>query len=210
MWLKKPSTRDVLRRCVRACLDLGSVSLEEGAEWAVRALESRGYRVRYVKRYGRMVSVGLGVLKKVYIVRHESINKTVVCGARDAIEALREQGAVIEYRPDQPPKDGRAEALIEAQILERKMKSARNDLIISVAVGAVLVAVLAAAGAHPLAYALIPVVLLIIDSIPRPVLFTGHTEYYVPILYPIYRRGLGGLKKELPSESGENGSRPSD
>ena len=106
-----------------------------------------------------------------------------------------------------PVIDEHRKALVEAQILERRVRSDRNDLIIATVIGAVFVAVLATTGADPLAYALVPIALIIIESLPRTTILTGHTEFYIPILYPVYKRRLRELREALPSEGGKDGSR---
>lgn len=141
-----------------------------------------------------MIRIKLGLLKTVRIVRHESLNKTIVCGPTDVLETLRAQGALTEYRPLRS-RNGRGRALIEAQSVERKVRWARNDLIASSAVATVLVSVLALAGAPTKLLILIAVLTPIIDLIPRPVPPTGETEFYIPLMYPAYRARLRRLRK---------------
>lgn len=187
----QPSLREPLN-----CLDLGSIGLEEAAEWVTRVLETSGYRVRSVRRYDRMIKIRLGLLKGVYLVRYESMRKTVVCGSRDALGALRMHGALAEYKP-RPVADRRGEILIEAQALERKARWARNDLLISTAIIAGLATILTLAGAHLLTYIILLVMILITDLVPRPVPYTGKTEFYIPMMYPIYKARLRQIRNEV-------------
>ena len=157
-------------------------------------LEASGYDVKSVERYNRMIRIKLGLFKTARIVRHESLRKTIVCGPTDVLETLRTQGALTEYRPASS-RGSRGRALIEAQSLERKVRWARNDLIASSAVATVLFIGLALAGAPTQLLILIAVLTSIIDLVPRPVPLTGETEFYIPLMYPIYKIRLNELEK---------------
>jgi len=119
------------------------------------------------------------------------------------------KAAIREYVPVQTGEtDAGTKAIIEAQVLERKVRSARNDLIMTSVIGAFLAFTLAALRAGPEAYALLFALIIAADWVPRTVLFTGRTEHYFPVMYPIYKARLKALRKALLSEDSEYSGRP--